>query len=102
MLQRHVLAVLCGAALLGGVSGKAADAKSYQVTGAVLEVTPTTITVQKGEEKWQLARDKDTKLTGELKVGAKVIIYYKMVALEVETKDAKESGAKDKASKTKK
>jgi len=42
---------LCMAALLAATSLNAADAKTYQVTGPVLEVTPTTITVQKGEEK---------------------------------------------------
>jgi hypothetical protein len=36
-----------------------------------------------------VARTKSTKITGDLKVGAKVTIYYKMVAEEVEVKDAK-------------
>jgi hypothetical protein len=69
---------------------RAAD-KEYQVTGPVLEVTDTSITVQKGKEKWQLARNKDTKVTGELKVGAKVTIMYTMTATSVEAKggDAK-------------
>jgi len=83
------MTLLCGALLLATVSVDAADAKTYQVTGPVLEVTPTTVTVQKGEDKWQIARDKGTKITGELKVGSKVTIYYTMVATEVEVKDAK-------------
>ena len=65
------------------------EVKTYQVTGPVLEVTPTSITVQKGQDKWQIARSKDTKVTGELKVGAKVTIYYRMVATDVDVKDAK-------------
>ena len=89
MRKQNILAILCGAALLASVCARAADVKTYQVTGSVIEVTPTTITVQKGEEKWQLARDKDTKVTGEVKVGSKVTIYYKMVSVEVEVKDAK-------------
>ena len=78
---------LCIAAFLlaASVAG-AAEAKTYQVTGPVLEVTPTTITVQKGEDKWQIARTKDTKVSGELKVGAKVTIQYRMVAADVEVK----------------
>jgi hypothetical protein len=40
----------------------------------VLEVTPTTITVQKGNDKWEIARDGKTKITGDIKVGAKVTI----------------------------
>ena len=67
----------------------AADAKGYQVTGPVLEVTPTSITVQKGEAKWEIARDSKTKISGDLKVGAKVTIYYTMTATEVEVKEAK-------------
>lgn len=88
-IRQFHLAALCGAVLLAASSLNAADAKAYQVTGPVLEVTATTITVQKGEDKWQLARDKDTKVTGDLKVGSKVTIYYKMVATEVEVKEAK-------------
>jgi hypothetical protein len=67
----------------------AADAKSYQVTGPILELTDTTITVQKGDDKWQIARDKSAKVDGQLKVGAKVTIHYKMVATDIEVKDDK-------------
>jgi hypothetical protein len=86
---------MCGAALLAASTLNAADAKTYQVTGPVLDVTPTTITVQKGNDKWEIARDSKTKTTGDIKVGATVTIYYTMVAAEVEVKDAKaKKGAK--------
>ena len=62
-----------------------AEAKTYQVTGPVLELTPTTIVVQKGDDKWQIARGA-AKVTGDLKVGAKVTIEYQMVAKTVEVK----------------
>jgi hypothetical protein len=65
------------------------QAKTYQVTGAVLELTDTTITLQKGDEKWQVARDKGTKVVGDLKVGAKVTIQYRCVAVDVEVKPDK-------------
>ncbi len=74
------------ALLLVASVASAAEVKTYQVTGPVLEITPTSITVQKGEEKWQVARTKDTKITGELKVGAKVTIQYRMVGVDVEVK----------------
>jgi hypothetical protein len=80
---------MCAAALLAASSLNAADAKTYQVTGPVLEVTPTTITVQKGNDKWEIARDGKTKITGDIKVGAKVTIYYTMVAAEIEVKEGK-------------
>ena len=81
-----LLAAVCAAVTLAANPLLGAEAKTYQVTGPVLEVTATTITVQKGEEKWQIARDKGTKVSGDLKVGAKVTIYYRMIAIEVEAK----------------
>lgn len=63
-----------------------AGTTTYQVTGPVLEVKADSITVQKGKEKWEIARDKDTKITGDLKVGSKVTIQYTMKAASVEVK----------------
>ena len=88
-MKQHWLGFICAAALLAASSLNAADAKTYQVTGPVLAVTPTTITVQKGDDKWEIVRDGKTKITGDIKVGAKVTIYYTMVAAEVEVKEAK-------------
>ena len=68
----------------------AASVKTYQVTGPVLEVTDTMIAVKKGADRWEIARDKDTKVTGDLKVGAKVTIEYQMTATKVEVKEEKE------------
>jgi uncharacterized protein YxeA len=65
-----------------------AATKTYQVTGPVLEVRPDAVVVQKGTEKWELARDAGTKVTGDLKVGAKVTISYRMTAAEIEVKPA--------------
>ena len=52
----------------------------------MLEVKDDLIVVQKGSDKWELARDKDTKVQGDLKVGSKVTIQYWMKATEVEVK----------------
>jgi len=71
------------------------SAWAYQVTGPVLEVTDTKIVVQKGKEKWELARTPDTKVTGELKVGAKVTVEYSMTAKSVDVK-ADKTGTKKK------
>ena len=81
--------VVCGGLMLSAIAASTGDVKSYQVTGPVLEVTPTSVTVKKGSDNWQLARDKSTKVTGDLKVGAKVTIYYTMSASEIEVKDKK-------------
>mgnify|MGYP001101878388 FL=1 len=67
----------------------AASVKTYQVTGPVLEVTDSMIAVKKGADRWEIARDGDTKVTGDLKVGAKVTIEYQMTATKVEVKEEK-------------
>ena len=72
-LTLFVLALLIAAAPLF-----AAPPKTYQVTGPVLALTDDMITVQKGQEKWEIARDAETKVTGDLKVGSKVTIEYRM------------------------
>jgi hypothetical protein len=77
---------ICAALLFTGYTASAADAKTYQVTGPVTEVTPTTITVQKGQEKWQINRDASTKGSSDIKVGTKVTVYYTMTATEIEVK----------------
>jgi hypothetical protein len=73
-----------------------AGTKTYQVTGPVLEVNSTMIAVQKGKDRWELARDSATKVNGDLKVGAKVTITYTMTATDVQVKAAKAAGAKKK------
>jgi hypothetical protein len=93
-ISTFVSALVLGATLFA-TPARAAD-KEYQVTGPVLEVTDSSITVQKGKEKWQLARTKDTKVTGDLKVGAKVTVMYTMTATSVEAKgDGKGDGKAD-------
>jgi hypothetical protein len=67
----------------------AGSAWAYQVTGPVLEVTDTKIVVQKGKEKWELARTPDTKVKGDLKVGSQVTVEYSMTAKSVDVKAAK-------------
>ncbi|MEI6611003.1 MAG: hypothetical protein WCO53_14850 [Deltaproteobacteria bacterium] len=72
----------------------AAGPKTYQVTGPVLEVKADTIIVQKGKDKWEIARDASTKVTGDLKVGSKVTVDYTMKATAIEVKGAKKAEAK--------
>jgi hypothetical protein len=83
-------AVLTGFALLAATTALAGPTKTYQVTGPVLEVKDDMIVIQKGKEKWEVAKDKDTKVTGDLKVGGKATVTYTMKAATVEVKaDAK-------------
>lgn len=81
---------LTGIALLAASVAFAGPTKTYQVTGPVLEVKEDMVVVQKGKEKWEVAKDKDTKVTGDLKVGSKVTVSYTMKAATIDAKaDAK-------------
>ncbi len=97
MLRKAILASTV--AVLLSLPALAAAPKTYQVTGPVLEVTSDTITVKKGSERWEIARDAATKVTGDLKVGATVTIQYRMSAASV---DVKGGGKADKAPKAEK
>ncbi len=74
--------------LLAGVTAGLADVTDYQVTGPVLAVTDTTVTVQKGKEKWDIAKGASTTGATDLKVGDKVTIHYTMTATTIESKPA--------------
>jgi len=84
MKTTRILAALAAVAF-------AASAQAYQVTGEVDAVSPTSITVKatggknKGE-KFEMTRGADTKVTGDLKKGAKVTIEYTITAKSVEVK----------------
>jgi len=89
--------MIVGAVLICSSLVFAAGPKTYQVTGPVLEVKDDSITVQKGKEKWEIAKDAATKVTGDLKVGSKVTIEYTMKAATVEVKDAGKKAESKKA-----
>ncbi len=89
-------AALAGITLLAATTAMAGGTKTYQVTGPVLEVKDDMVVVQKGKEKWEIAKDKDTKVTGDLKVGSKVTVMYTMKAATIEAKGETKGNAKKK------
>ena len=91
--MKKIFRVLAPAAfLLFTTAAVAVD--DFQVTGNVTEKTADSITVMKGKERFQIAIDKDTKMTGDVKVGGKVTIKYKMHASSIEAKEAAAKEAK--------
>jgi len=82
------LIVAAGMALSGAVFG--ASAKDYQVTGPIVEVNSSMIVIEKGKnkERWEIARDSNTKADTEPKVGEKVTVHYTMTATNIEAKGA--------------
>src|SRR5438874_11090385 len=97
MNMKTAFSLLAAASLVLSTAAFAAGAKTYQVTGPVLEVTDTMIAVQKGKDRWEINRDANTKGIGDLKVGEKVTVTYTMSATEVEVKAGK-GGKKEGAS----
>ena len=63
-----------------------AAGKTYQFTGKVLEVKDNVIVVDKKGEKFELKKDANTKIKGDLKVGAKVTVKYESLATDIEVK----------------
>jgi hypothetical protein len=98
MNRKTILSLVLASAVAAGAF---AAAKSYQVTGNVVEVKADAIVVEavagknKGE-KFEIARDASTKLSGEPKAGDKVTVEYRMTATSIEVKSAE---AKPKAKK---
>lgn len=86
-MRKHAL-WFAGAALTLAAPALAAETTTYQVTGPVVETTADSITVMKGKENWQIAKDAGTKVTGDPKKGDKVTIHYRMIATDIETKPA--------------
>jgi hypothetical protein len=60
--------------------------KTYQFTGKVLEIKDNVIVVEKGKEKFEMTKDANTKIKGDLKVGAKVTVQYESRATDIEVK----------------
>ena len=94
--MKKLVAMMTGIVLMTATTAMGAGPKTYQVTGPVLEVRDDAVVVQKGKEKWEVAKDKDTKITGDLKVGSKVTIMYTMKAASIEAKADTKKDAKKK------
>ena len=94
MKNTTLFSLLAAASLSLSSMALAGSAKTYQVTGPVLEMNDNMIAVQKGKDRWEIARDTSSKVPSGLKVGDKVTITYTMTAKDVEMKPAKGSPQK--------
>jgi hypothetical protein len=89
MKLKTLFSVVAAGTLAFSSLASAAGSKTYQVTGPILEVNDSIIAVQKGKDRWEIARDSNTKVNGDLQVGGKVTITYTMTATDVEVKAGK-------------
>jgi hypothetical protein len=87
-MKRTIFSLMAAGSIALSGAAFAGSPSSYQVTGPVTAVDDTMVTVMKGKEKFEVARDSSTKVTGDLKVGDKVTIMYTMTAKEIEVKSA--------------
>jgi hypothetical protein len=94
MKTTTAFSLLAAAGLALSSAAFAAGVKDYQVTGPILEVSDSMIAVQKGKDRWEIARDANTKASGEMKVGDKVTVHYTMTATNIEVKAGKEEKKK--------
>ena len=80
-----------------------AFAAGYQLKGKVTKVGKSTFTVDTGKQKMEIARDANTKVKGDLAVGAEVTVKYMMHATSVDSKaEAKPAASPAKAAPAKK
>jgi hypothetical protein len=86
-IRTNLLCIMAALILSISHAGSAEAVKTYQVTGPVLELSESKIVVQKGDEKWEISRDANSKSTEGLKIGSKVTIHYRMHATRIEVKD---------------
>ena len=85
--MKRIIIVLGIIVLVAAIAYARAPKSDYQWTGDVVESDADHLIVQKGDEKWEFAYDKDTKVTGTLKAGAKVTVKYMMKATSIEAKE---------------
>ncbi len=82
--MKRLIVVIGILALVAAIAYARPPKSDYQFTGTVLETNGDHLVVEKGKEKWEFAYDKDTKVTGTLKPGAKVTVKYLMKATSIE------------------
>ena len=97
-MKTNVLSLVLATVVVLGGSPLFAAQNTYQVTGPILEVNDSIIAVQKGKERWEIARDPATKSDATMKVGDKVTVTYTMSAVKIELKADKAAQAEGKPS----
>ena len=60
--------------------------RSYQVTGPLVTLNDDVITVAKDNEQWEMRRNSETKINGQLAIGSRVSVVYKMSAMSIDVK----------------
>ena len=84
-MNSKIICLLAALSLVLGGNVVAAGAKTYQITGTVVEATGSKVTVEKGTDRLEFDIDPaTTKGSAELKVGSTVTVTYVMSAAKIE------------------
>ncbi len=84
-MNSKIICLLAALSLVLGGNVVAAGAKTYQITGTVVEATGSKVTVEKGTDRFEFDIDPaTTKGSAELKVGSTVTVTYVMSATKIE------------------
>jgi hypothetical protein len=75
-------------------SAAVAGPKMYQITGPIVAVDDSSITIRAKKEKWQFSRDPNSAASEHLKIGDVVTVTYWMTSAKLEIKDQKSSPSK--------
>jgi len=65
-----------------------------KATGELVKITAESVVIKRGKGEMVITRDPSTNVTGNLKVGEKVTVEYKMIATSVAVKDLTSSKKK--------
>ncbi len=84
-MNPKIICLLAALSLAFGGNILAAGAKTYEITGTVMEATGSKVTVEKGADRFEIDIDPvTTKGSADLKVGSTVTVTYVMSATKIE------------------
>jgi RNase P/RNase MRP subunit p29 len=91
--MKKVMSFICIIFLMTAVAYAAQDG-IRKATGELVKITAENVVIKKGKGEMVIARDASTNVAGNLKVGEKVTVEYKMIATSVAIKDTTSSKTK--------
>jgi|WetSurMetagenome_2_1015567.scaffolds.fasta_scaffold21288_3 hypothetical protein len=86
--MKKVIILACMLIFMATIAG-AAGSKTYMIDGTVTDIKGDVFTIQKDTAKYEMTRDTGAKVNGDMKVGSKVTVIYKMTATTIVVKEGK-------------
>lgn len=66
------------------VALRAQPAREYQIAGTVVALTERVVTIEKAGEKWEIDRSAGPRIEGDVALGRRVTIRYRMAATSID------------------